>query len=122
MRISGVAIATRDTWQSLDWHRDLVSRNIVPFRKMRDSMLKSSGTSTGGKKHARPDNRGDILRVMDLLLKEDFLLPWKGRYAVGPSGAIVSVREAVDMFDKGSHVVLYGKVLDRTWWRVARAV
>ena len=102
----------RDTWKILSWHRDVVSPNIIPFRKMRESVLKLSGISTGGKKHTRPDNKDDILRVMELLLKEDVLIPQKGRCAVGPSGAKVPIREVTDMFDKGSDVVLYGKVLD----------
>jgi IS1 family transposase len=101
----------RDTWQSLEWHREVVSPNIIPFRRMRESVLKSSGVTTGGKKHTRPDNKGDILRVMEILLKEDVLSPQKGRVAVGPSGARLPIREAVDMFDKGSDVLLHGGVV-----------
>jgi hypothetical protein len=102
----------RDTWQSLDWHRTVVSPNIIPFRKMKDSILKSSGTTTGGKRHSRPDSRADILRIMDMMLKEDVLRLQKGRWAVGPAGAKVAVRESLDMFDQGSATVLFGGVVE----------
>jgi len=102
----------RDTWQSLEWHRDVVSPNIMPFRRMRDSVLKSSGVTTGGKKHTRPDNKADILRVMEMLFKEDILCPHKGRVAFGPSGARLPIRETVDMFDKGSDILLHGGVVE----------
>jgi hypothetical protein len=102
----------RDTWQSLEWHRDVVSPNIMPLRRMRDSVLKSSGVTTGSKKHTRPDNKADILGVMEMLLKEDILCPQKGRVAVGPSGVRLPIREAVDMFDKGSDILLHGGVVE----------
>jgi len=102
----------RDTWQSQRWHRDVVSPNIVPYRKMKRSVLRSSGVSTGGTRHSSPKTKNDILVVMDMLLREKVLMPQAGRCAVGPSGAKVAVQETLDMFDAGSEKIMYGGVVE----------
>jgi hypothetical protein len=100
----------RDTWQSQKFHREVVSPNVVPYRKMKRSILNSSGITTGGIRHSSPKANTDILLVMDTLLREKILTPQPGRCSVGPNGAKVGVRETVDMFDIGSEKVMYGAV------------
>jgi hypothetical protein len=102
----------RDTWQSEQFHREVVSPNVVPYRTMKRSVLKSSGISTGGIRHTSPKANSDILLVMDTLLREAVLTPQPGRCSIGPRGAMVDVREALDMFDIGSEKVMYGGVVD----------
>jgi hypothetical protein len=85
----------RDTWQSEKFHREVVSPNVVPYRKIKGSMLKSSGITTGRIGHASPKANRDILLVMDTLLRGKILTPQPGRCSVGPNGAKVGVRETV---------------------------
>jgi hypothetical protein len=98
----------RSSWQSNEWQRDVISPNIIPFRKVKNSVLASSDTSIGGVKHARVDPRNDILTIMELVLREGVLSPQAGRCTVGATGAKVPVTPTVDMFDVGSDKVLYG--------------
>jgi len=102
----------RDTWQSQKFHREVVSPNMIPYGKMKHSMLKSSGITTGGIRHLSPKANSDILLVMDILLREKILTPQPGRCSVGPDGARVGVRETVDMFDVGSKKVMCGGVVE----------
>jgi len=102
----------RDTWQSQVFHREVVSPNVVPYRKMKRSVLKSSGITTGGTRHASLMANNDILLVMDTLLQEKVLTPQPGRCSLGPGGAKVAVMETLDMFDVGSEKVLYGGVVE----------
>ena len=100
----------RDTWQSERFHREVVSPNVVPFRKMKYSVFKSADITTGGIHHTCPKLSNDILLVMNTLLQEKTLTPQPGRCSVSPDGAKVEVRETVDMFDIGSEKVMYGGV------------
>ena len=102
----------RDTWQSEKFHREVVSPNVVPFRKMKHSVFKSSDMTTGGIQHTCPKPNNDILLVMNTLLREKILTPKPGRCSVGPGGAKVGVRETVDMFDIGSEKVMYGGAVE----------
>ena len=85
---------------------------MVPFRKMKHSVFKSSDITTGGIQHTCPKPNNDILLVMNTLLREKILTPQPGRCSVGPGGAKVGVRETVDMFDIGSEKVMYGGVVE----------
>jgi len=102
----------RDTWQSQKFHREVVSPNVVPYRKMKRSTFKSSGITTGGIRHSSLKANSDILLVMNTLLREKILTPQPGRCSVGPDGAKVGVRETVDMFDVGSEKAIYGGVVE----------
>ena len=68
----------RDTCQSQRWKWDVVSPYIVPYRKLKCSVLRSSGVSTGGTHHSSPKAKNDILVVMDMLLHEKVLMPQAG--------------------------------------------
>jgi hypothetical protein len=102
----------RDTWQSQEFHRNVVSPNVVPYRKMKHSVFGWSGISTGGNRHSSPKAMNDILLVMDALLREKVLAPEAGRRSVGPDGGKVGVQETVDMFDIGSEKVMHGGVVE----------
>jgi hypothetical protein len=98
----------RSSWQSNEWQRNVISPNIIPFRKVKNSVLASSDTSIEGVKHAQVDARNDILTIMELVLREGVLSPQAGRCTVSATGAKVPVTPTVDRFDVGSDKVLYG--------------
>jgi hypothetical protein len=99
-------------WQSQEFHRNVVSPNVVPYRKMKHSVFGWSGISTGGNRHSSPKAVNDSLLVMDALLREKVLASQAGRRSVGADGGKVGVQETVDMFDIGSESVMHGGIVE----------
>jgi hypothetical protein len=58
----------RDSWQSLTWHKAVVSVNVMAFRAIREAVAASTGTSTGDFRHARVDDRVDIRKMATALI------------------------------------------------------
>jgi hypothetical protein len=94
----------------LDWHGDIDFPNITSIRKNAGLGVAASGTSAGGKKHARAVNNDGMLQVMERFSKKDVLLLYKGTSVDMSLEARLPVSEAVHMFDMKSDVVLQANI------------
>lgn len=90
----------RDSWQSLAWHRDVVSVNIMAFRAIREAVEMSTGSSTGGLRHSDVDDNLDIRQMAKVLIQERVCKRIQGRYSTGGQNE-ATIKETIDAIRNG---------------------
>jgi hypothetical protein len=103
-----VAYNPRGNMQSKEYQKTHIARCLMTFRGIREAVQRSSGAQSYGHSHSNVDASGDILRIADLLVKDNAMMKLNGRSQSGPPGGKVDVAMAVDSFHKGCQVILHG--------------
>lgn len=86
-------------WQSLEFHRTVVSLNIIPFRKIKQIVVELSGCSTGGTKYSSPKIIKNVMAVIQILYQEDGMRKLDGRAHVQDgAGWKHLIQEIQDLF------------------------
>ena len=103
----------RATWQSLDWHKEVVSVNIMAFRAICEAVESSTGGSAGGSRHSNVDDRLDIQKMAKALIQEGVCERKQGRYRSGGRRNPVVIKETVDVFTAGRDKIWRTPACDR---------
>lgn len=91
----------RGSWQSREFHMETVSPNVNLCRDIRRQMMKSSGASTYGSKHAAVDISKDTELVIRVLLDNKVMCYTPGRASGMVGGEKRRYREVVDALGIG---------------------
>jgi hypothetical protein len=103
----------RGGWQSLGWHREVVSVNIMAFRAIREAVESSTGVG-GGNHHSSVDDRLDIQKMANALILEGICKRKEGRHKSGGRRQHpVVIKETVDAITAGREKIERTAVCDR---------
>jgi hypothetical protein len=103
----------RDSWQSLAWHKDVVSVNIMAFRAIREAVEMATGASTGGSRHSNVDDSLDVQKMAKALIQEQVCKRMQGRYSSGGQTHNAEIKETVDAITNGRDKIWQSAACDR---------
>jgi hypothetical protein len=103
-----VSYNPRGSMQSQVYQKTHLARCLMTFRAIRQAIQRSSGAQSYGHSHSEVDASGDILRIADLLVKDNAMIRMEGRSQSGPAGGKVDVSAAIDSLDRGAQAILHG--------------
>jgi roadblock/LC7 domain-containing protein len=102
----------RDSWQSLRWHMNIVSVNIMTFRAIRESIENTTGASSGGIAHSKVDDRLDVAKMAKALMQAEVFKRKEGRHKGGNAANPVMIKEVTDCIAVGREKIWTGNACD----------
>jgi hypothetical protein len=103
----------RDTWQSLNFHRQVLPRSMMLLKTVRDVIPIEAGAAVLGTRHSRVQDAQDIERIAHLLVQDKIFINTPGRFRSGSGEIKMPINESVDAFLLGSEEIIQGKMFQK---------